>query len=130
MTHDSDQEGGNDTPSVTTAAASTPSRGEATVITSEEQPSLLICSHQYGVEDLCELETLDEEAILKNFRLRFSPSPVSSSADDHRGGRLKASRPFIGAGGNVMIALNPCRALQGVYDKDMQVLDHRGYPVN
>lgn len=74
----------------------------------EEQP---LRSPRREVEDLTELDTLDEDSILSNFRIRF----LASSS----GG--KRSRPYTGAGSNVLVALNPCRSLEGVYDKDTQV---------
>ncbi|CAM9259462.1 unnamed protein product [Ectocarpus sp. 6 AP-2014] len=56
------------------------------------------------VEDLIELQSgvWDEELVLQNCRARFL-----------------AGKPYIGAG-NVAIAVNPCRNLDELYDRDMQ----------
>ena len=58
--------------------------------------------HQ-AVEDLIELNGLDDEAVIENLRTRFL-----------------AGTPYTGAG-SVMVALNPCRNIVEVYDRDMQV---------
>lgn len=55
------------------------------------------------VEDLIELDQWDEETVVQNFRLRFL-----------------SARPYTAAGG-VMIALNPCKNLDNIYDRDLQV---------
>lgn len=60
---------------------------------------------QGGFEDLSELlgTTWDEEMVLDNFRLRFlSEKPYTNS-------------------GRVLVAVNPCRNLVDLYDRDMQV---------
>lgn len=56
-------------------------------------------------EDLHELlhDTWDEERVLENLHLRFL-----------------SGKPYT-AVGNVIIALNPCRSLAHLYDRDMQV---------
>lgn len=57
------------------------------------------------VEDLIELQSRvwDEEMVFQNCRARFL-----------------AGKPYIGAG-NVTIAVNPCRNLNELYDRDTQV---------
>ncbi|CAM9456858.1 unnamed protein product [Laminaria digitata] len=54
------------------------------------------------VEDLVELDGLDDEVVVENLRARFL-----------------AGTPYTGAG-SVMVALNPCRNLVEVYDREMQ----------
>lgn len=62
------------------------------------------CLHPHqAVEDLIELNGLDDEAVIENLRTRFL-----------------AGTPYTGAG-SVMVALNPCRNIVEVYDRDMQV---------
>lgn len=58
------------------------------------------------VEDLIELQSKvwDEEMVLQNCRAQFL-----------------AGKPYIGAG-NVTIAVNPCRNLNEIYGRDMQVI--------
>lgn len=75
-----------------------------------EEDHQLLRLPNHGVEDLTELDCLDEESILSNFRTRFL---VSSCG--------KGNRPYTGAGSNVLVALNPCRSLEGVYDRNTQV---------
>lgn len=64
--------------------------------------------HHSQVEDLHELldGTWDEERVLENLRLRFL-----------------SDKPYTGVG-TVIIALNPCRDLVDLYDRDMQVWHH------
>lgn len=64
--------------------------------------------HHTQVEDLHELlyGTWDEERVLENLRLRFL-----------------SGKPYTGMG-NVIIALNPCRSLVDLYDRDTQVRRH------
>lgn len=63
-------------------------------------------AHDSHVEDLHELldGTWHDERVLENLRLRFM-----------------SGKPYTGVG-NVVIALNPCRSLPGLYDRDTQVL--------
>lgn len=67
------------------------------------EPHYLQCREE--VEDLIELQSgvWDEELVLQNCRARFL-----------------AGKPYIGAG-SVTIAVNPCRSLNELYDRDMQV---------
>lgn len=61
--------------------------------------------HQADFEDLSELldRAWDEEKVLENFGLRFL-----------------SGKPYTGSG-SVMVAVNPCRDLVDLYDRDMQV---------
>lgn len=68
-----------------------------------EPPSDRYLHPHQAVEDLVELEGWKDEAIVETLRVRFL-----------------AGTPYTGAG-SVMIALNPCRNLVEVHDRDMQV---------
>lgn len=61
---------------------------------------------QSPFEDLAELleTSWDEHRVLQNFRLRFM-----------------SGMPYTSLLGNVIVAVNPCKNLVEVYDRDMQV---------
>lgn len=65
------------------------------------------CAHAHHslAEDLHELldKTWDEERVLENLRLRFL-----------------SGKPYTGVG-DMVVALNPCKRLADLYDRDTQV---------
>jgi len=72
----------------------------------KERPSKREVLH-LPFEDLAELlaTSWDEERVLQNFRLRFM-----------------SGMPYTSLLGNIIVAVNPCKNLAELYDRDMQVI--------